>query len=266
MDLLVGADDLFAELDTFIDDDVIETETRRDPEDLRQAKQDFNRFKLKKVVQTLRILNNDKNNISVEQLAKRVKMTPSELKLHDAEFEFFEEYGEQGKSYAEAIDVLQTNTLREVKQKVLEKLRSLQRNNELRPHMVVNLNYIKHLGKQFAEGRWWLCKFDASNTWAKKIRLEFQSYKTYHLKSPRAKNFSILIDWVKEQMQESDELSYNAAKEKYEDICGQKCKRWSNTANLIRKRLSLDFKCVNERFTGSRGKSRVRKLYSFVSK
>ena len=216
MDLLVGADDLFAELDTFIDDDVIETETRRDPEDLRQAKQDFNRFKLKKVVQTLRILNNDKNNISVEQLAKRVKMTPSELKLHDAEFEFFEEYGEQG--------------------------------------------------KQFTEGRWWLCKFDASNTWAKKIRLEFQSYKTYHLKSPRAKNFSILIDWVKEQMQESDELSYNAAKEKYEDICGQKCKRWSNTANLIRKRLSLDFKCVNERFTGSRGKSRVRKLYSFVSK
>ena len=81
MDLLVGADDLFAELDTFIDDDVIETETRRDPDDLRQAKQDFNRFKLKKVVQTLRILNNDKNNISVEQLAKRVKMTPSELKL-----------------------------------------------------------------------------------------------------------------------------------------------------------------------------------------
>ena len=161
MDLL---DDLFAELDTFIDDDVIETETRRDPEDLRQAKQNFNRFKLKKVVQTLRILNNEKKNISIEQLAKRVKMKPSELKLHDAEFEFFEEYGEQGKSYAEAIDVLQTNTLREVKQKVLGKLRSLQRNNELKPHMVVNLNYIKHLGKQFADGRWWLCKFDASNT------------------------------------------------------------------------------------------------------
>ena len=188
------------------------------------------------------------------------------MKLHDAESEFFEEYAEQGKSYAEAIDVLQTNTLREVKQKVLEKLRSLQRKNELKPHMVVNLNYIKHLGKEFAEGRWWLYKFDASNTWANQVRLEFESYKPHHLKSPQAKNFNILIEWVKEQMQESDELAYSVAQEKYETIFGQKCKKWSNTASRIRKRLSLDFKCVNERFTGSRGKSRVRKLYSFVSK
>ena len=42
-------------------------------------------------------------------------MKPSEFKLHDAEFEFLEEYGEQGNSYAETIDILQTNTLREVK-------------------------------------------------------------------------------------------------------------------------------------------------------
>ena len=77
-------------------------------------------------------------------------------------------------------------------------------------------------------------KFDASNTWAKEIRLEFQSYKTHHLKSPRAKNLSILIELLKEQIEESDELSYNVVQEKYRRISDQKCKKLPNTSNCIR--------------------------------
>ena len=111
-----------------------------------------------------------------------------------------------------------------------------------------------------------LCEFGAGWTWARGIRLELLKYKACHLKNPRSKNFNRLIRWVKEKMEESEELSYDATKIKYEEIFGQKCKKWSNTANRIRKRLSIDFKCVNERFTGSRGKSRVRKVYFFVSK
>ena len=132
--------------------------------------------------------------------------------------------------------------------------------------MLSNLSYIKSLGKEVAEGRWWLCKFDASWTWARDIRLEFQKFKACHLKNPRSKHFNRLIGWVKDRMHESEELSYDITKSKYEEIFGKKCKKWSNTAGRIRKRLSLDFKCVNERFTGSRGKSRIRKKYFFVTK
>ena len=104
-----------------------------------------------------------------------------------------------------------------------------------------------------------MCNFEASSTWAKDIRLEFQQYQ-------RSKHFNEPIACVKDEMHEEEELSYDKTKAKYEEIFGKKCKKWSNTANRIRKRLSLDFKCVNERFTGSRGKSRLRKQYNFIFK
>ena len=264
MDLLT--DDLFAELESFVDNETIESETRRDPEDMRQAKQDYNRFKLKKLVQTLKILNNEENRIPVEKLAKRVKMKAEELKLHDSELEFFQDMADRGKSYAEAIDILRTNKLREVRVQVLQRLRSLQKDKKLKPNMIVNLEYIKSIAKEFAEGKWWLWNFGACSSWARDIRLEFQKYKPCHLKNSRSKHFKQLIGWVKEKMHETEELSYDTTKAKYEEIFGKKCKKWTNTANRIRKRLSLDFKCVNERFKGSRGRSRVRKQYYFIAK
>ena len=173
---------------------------------------------------------------------------------------------DRGKSYAEAVDILRTNKLREDRGQVLQTLRSLQRDKKFKLNMIVNLEYIKCIAKEFAEGKRWLCNFEASSSWARDIRLEFQKYKPCHLKNSRSKHFKQLIGWVKEKMHETEELSYDTTKAKYEEIFGKKCKKWTNTANRIRKRLSLDFKCVNERFKGSRGRSRVRKQYYFIAK
>ena len=113
------------------------------PEDIREAKQIFNSFKLETLCRALKQHDDEDDSTPIEKLSRRVEMTKKNFLQHYQEAAFFHEFFEDGLTYSAAIEALKKRDEAVLRQKTIAKLRSILRKFKKRP----SLKYVSGVGK-----------------------------------------------------------------------------------------------------------------------
>ena len=211
--------------------------SQRKPEDVRQAKQIASTRYLELLVEVLKDFDKGK---PAEELASKVNLSLTDLRLQHFELEHFENMKESFETYKHALRVLQDKAFRMLKVRI--KI-SLHASGVKKP----SIKMIQRLALRHHKYFTWLPKdFKASKTWAANFRLTL--IRTDLDDKRVSSNYRKLIKWCQEELEGCGRISNSKAKQKYVDLYGlppKTQKAWSDITYRLRRILRL--KCFTKK-------------------
>ena len=217
--------------------------SRKKSEDVRQSKQLAGERYLELLVETLQSMNNGK---SVEELARKVNLTPAEFKLHHSELDHFEEMKEDFETYGHAVRLLQDRAFSRLNKKI-ETVLQVEKINK------PSIKILQLLGTRHRKSIDWIPEnFKASRAWAQRLRRRIVPTDFRNKRRPR--KFRELLMWCRGELYDDNCISNAEAKKSYEEIYGhppKTQKAWSHVSKLLRLQLRLKMKIV-KKDTGKR--------------